>query len=43
VGSLDSLLSPSRGRTAPHPFYAADPRRRSDLVAYLKSLDTRSR
>ena len=43
VSSLDSLLSPARGRTAPHPFYAADPRRRSDLVAYLKSLDTRSR
>ena len=42
VGSLEALLSPGRGRTAPHPFYVADGRRRSDIVAYLKSLDTRS-
>ena len=42
VGSLDALLSPARGRTAPHPFYFSSPQRRSDMVAYLKSLGTQS-
>jgi len=43
VGSLDNLLDPRRGRTAPHPFYVVSQPRRSDLAAYLRSLDTRSR
>jgi len=43
VRNLASLLSPSRGRSAPHPFFVSDARRRSDLIAYLKSVDTRSR
>ena len=43
VRSLDDLLDPRRGRSAPHPFYVASQPRRSDLAAYLRSLDTRSR
>ncbi len=43
VGGLNGLLSPARGRTAPHPFYVADNGRRADMIAYLRSLDTRSR
>ncbi len=43
VPGLDMLLDPSRGPTAPHPFYLADARQRSDMVQYLRSLDTRSR
>ena len=43
VNSLNDLLDPRRGRVAPHPFYQANERRRSDLAAYLRSLDTRSR
>ena len=43
VGSLAALLSPSRGRTAPHPFYVANAPRRADLIAYLRGLDTNSR
>lgn len=40
--NLDQLLAPERGRTAPHPFYLSDARSRSDVVAYLNSLDARS-
>ena len=43
VPSLESLLAPGRGATAPHPFYVADGRQRSDLIQYLRSLDTGSR
>ena len=43
VKGLPALFDPRRGRTAPHPFYVADARRRADLVAYLRGLDTRSR
>ena len=43
VRNLDMLLDPRRGGLSPHPFYIAQPRRRADMVAYLKSLDTRSR
>ena len=43
VRSLDGLLDPRRGARAPHPFYLGNPRRRADMVAYLKALDTRSR
>jgi len=42
VGSLEALLGPGRGRMAPHPFYPANAQRRADMVAFLKSLDTRS-
>ncbi len=41
--SLDALLDGSRGASAPHPFYLTDARRRSDVIAYLRSLDTNSR
>jgi len=40
VPSLDNLLDPSRGATAPHPFFLADPAQRSDMVQFLRSLDT---
>ncbi len=43
VPSLGALFDPSRGGTAPHPFFVSNGRGRSDLVAYLKGLDTRSR
>ncbi len=43
VPSLDALFDPSRGSTAPHPFFVSDVRQRSELVQYLESLDTRSR
>lgn len=43
VPSFEQLFAASRGRNAPHPFFVADRRRRSDLITYLKSLDTRSR
>jgi len=42
VPSLDALLSPSRGATAPHPFYVTNSADRSAMVAYLRGLDTRS-
>ena len=41
VKTLDSLFDPSRGATAPHPFYLSDMRARADLIAFLRSLDTR--
>ncbi|MDQ6893503.1 MAG: hypothetical protein M3167_12590 [Acidobacteriota bacterium] len=40
VPSLDDLLDPKRGSTAPHPFYLSDSRRRSDVVEFLRGLDT---
>lgn len=43
VASLDQLLDPVRGKTAPHPFYVADPARRAEMVAFLKGLDTTSK
>ena len=43
VNSLEELLNPKRGKTAPHPFYVVRPAQRTELVAYLKSLDTDSR
>ncbi|MBR7211094.1 c-type cytochrome [Microvirga sp. STS02] len=43
VHSLDELLNPKRGKTAPHPFYAVTPAERTALVAYLNSLDTDSK
>jgi len=41
VPSLDALLNPRRGRTAPHPFYLADPRQRAAMGEFLRGLDTR--
>ncbi len=43
VASLDSLLDPARGASAPHPFYLADLGERADMVQYLKSLDDTSK
>lgn len=43
VPSLDNLLDPVRGGTAPHPFYLNDSGSRTDMVTYLKSLDTTSK
>ncbi|MGV3526991.1 MAG: hypothetical protein ACO1RX_22435 [Candidatus Sericytochromatia bacterium] len=40
VPSLDNLLDPSRGASAPHPFYVANPADRTDMVNFLKSLDS---
>ena len=40
VESLDELLDPKRGATAPHPFFVKDPGRRAEEVAFLKSLTT---
>lgn len=42
VPSLDALLDPRRGTTAPHPFYVADSAKRAEMVQFLRSLDTRS-
>ena len=42
VPNLDSLLNPSRGATAPHPFYFSDPAQRADMVEFLRGLDTGS-
>ncbi len=43
VPSLDALLDPERGATAPHAFYIANARERAAIIAYLRSLDTNSR
>jgi len=42
VKSLDGLLDPARGRTAPHPFYLKGDRERADMVTFLRSLDTKN-
>ncbi|MEO8337518.1 MAG: hypothetical protein ABI664_21260 [bacterium] len=42
VGSFDELFDPRRGSQSPHPFYVEDSAHRSDLIAFLKSLDTRT-
>ena len=42
VPTLDALLNPSRGATAPHPFFLADPAQRADMVEFLRGLDTDS-
>lgn len=39
VKGLDSLLDPKRGADSPHPFYFKDGGKRSDMMAYLKSLE----
>lgn len=40
VSNLDSLLDPSRGPSAPHPFYFADKAQRSDMAEFLRGLST---
>jgi hypothetical protein len=40
VPSLDNLLNPTRGPTAPHPFYLSDTAQRSDMVEYLRGATT---
>lgn len=40
VPSLDNLLDPARGESAPHPFYLADATQRAEVVEFLKGLDT---
>ncbi|MBA2734063.1 MAG: hypothetical protein H0U54_14440 [Acidobacteria bacterium] len=42
VPSLDNLLDPARGETAPHPFYLSDGAQRADMVEFLRGLDTNS-
>ena len=42
VPSLNALLDPARGATAPHPFYIRDAARRADTVAFLRGLDTKN-
>lgn len=42
VKSLDELLNPKRGETAPHPFYVTAMSQRADLIEFLRSLDTDS-
>ena len=39
VRSLERLLDPARGATAPHPFYLGDPGDRGAVVEFLRSLD----
>ena len=43
VASLDELFDPRRGAEAPHPVYVRNQKQRSDLIEFLRSLDTNSR
>jgi hypothetical protein len=38
VPSLDNLLDPSRGDTAPHPFFVSDSKKRASVVEFLRGL-----
>jgi hypothetical protein len=40
VPTLDNLLDPGRGSTAPHPFSLTDPSQRAQVVAFLQGLGT---
>jgi len=40
VPSLDALLDPARGVTAPHPFYIEGSASRADMVGFLRGLGT---
>ncbi|MBA3297310.1 MAG: hypothetical protein H0U19_10260 [Acidobacteria bacterium] len=42
VPTLELLLNPSRGATAPHPFYLSSQGHRDDMTAFLRSLSTTS-
>jgi len=41
VSTLEMLFDSSRGMSAPHPFYISDMNGRAELIAFLRSLDTR--
>jgi cytochrome c2 len=41
VATLDDLLNPARGPSAPHPFYLYNLTFRLDMTAFLNSLDTK--
>lgn len=43
VRGLPLLLGRRRGAKEPHPFYVADPRRRADVVVFLRGVDTTTR
>ncbi|MBC7788436.1 MAG: hypothetical protein H7Z74_00710 [Anaerolineae bacterium] len=43
VPTLEELLNPTRGATAPHPFYFSNSADRTAVAAYLRGLDTDSR
>ncbi len=43
VPGLEKLLDPSRGPTAPHPFYLKDAAQRADVVQFLRASDTARR
>ena len=40
VSTLEMLFDPSRGMSAPHPFYFSSMNERAEIIAYLRSLDT---
>jgi len=40
VPDLDTLLNPSRGANAPHPFYFSDAAQRADMAEFLRGLGT---
>ncbi|MEO7853881.1 MAG: hypothetical protein ABIR94_16750, partial [Rubrivivax sp.] len=40
VPDLDTLINPSRGATAPHPFYFTDAAQRADMAEFLRGLTT---
>ena len=40
VPTMDSLLNPSRGVMAPHPFYFSNAGQRADMVEFLRGLTT---
>ncbi|MBA3613528.1 MAG: c-type cytochrome, partial [Nitrospirales bacterium] len=42
VHSLDDLLDPKRGATAPHPFYFRKVSDREDMVVFLRGLETKN-
>lgn len=41
VRGLPALFDPRRGALAPHPFYLRNQRQRADVIAFLRSLDSR--
>ena len=43
VTSIENLLDGARGSKAPHPFYLDTAAQRSDMAAFLKSLDDKSK
>ncbi len=42
VKSLDELFNPQRGEKSPHPFYVKDKTQRTDLIEFLRGLNTNS-